>query len=347
MVMWVIFTLYAVQRWVEKQDWNWGIATALLGGMAVLTKAAAVFLVGGVMTALVLPMLVKREKVNIKQIAVMGVVMVTIPGVYYILLAGESSSSFFHGSLVEMAPAILESDFWVGWYRRVKNLIGLWYVLAGLAGVILAQKPYRRMLIGLWVGYFLYGLAFPHHISTHSYYHIQFVPVVALSFGFVVHWLWEKLVNVCPKKLQNGLVIILLIVVVSSLYSPMLEVYGTLRRDDYRSLPAHWAYIGSQVPEDSNVIGLVPQYGHLLKYYGWRDVELWPSTQDLSVAEQRGDEMLRDFDIFFLNKTEGMDYFLVTQMKQFEKQKELSDYLYTHFPVLDEGSGYIIFDLRE
>ena len=93
MVMWVIFTLFAAHRWVEEQNWKWGIATALLGGMAVLTKAAAAFLVGGVMAALVLPMLVKRENLNIKQVAVMGLVMVTIPGMYYFILAGESSST--------------------------------------------------------------------------------------------------------------------------------------------------------------------------------------------------------------------------------------------------------------
>jgi hypothetical protein len=41
----------------------------------------------------------------------------------------------------------------------------------------------RALLLGLWAGYVVFGLAFTVHISTHAYYSLPLVPIVALTIG--------------------------------------------------------------------------------------------------------------------------------------------------------------------
>jgi hypothetical protein len=114
----------------------------------------------------------------------------------------------------------------------------------------------------------------------------------------------------------------------------------------YKDEPPFWERIGSAVPTDGKTIGLVQAYGHLLSYYGWRRVDLWPITGELNLAGLRGNQPA-EFESFFLGHTAGKDYFLVTSFNQLEQQPLLAEYLKTHFPVYSEGAGFIIYDLRQ
>ena len=40
-----------------------------------------------------------------------------------------------------------------------------------------------------------------------------------------------------------------------------------------------------------------------------------------------------------------MDYFLVTRIREFTRQKELHECLYNNYPLVAEGEGYLLFDL--
>jgi hypothetical protein len=66
-------------------------------------------------------------------------------------------------------------------------------IVCGLAAVVLASLGIARtagqttpLLIGLWLGYLAFGLAFTMHISTHLYYSLPIVPIVALSAAYAV-----------------------------------------------------------------------------------------------------------------------------------------------------------------
>jgi hypothetical protein len=41
-----------------------------------------------------------------------------------------------------------------------------------------------------------------------------------------------------------------------------------------------------------------------------------------------------------------MNYFLVTDFDEFDRQSELKERLFSSYPVYLEGDGYLIFDLR-
>ena len=41
-----------------------------------------------------------------------------------------------------------------------------------------------------------------------------------------------------------------------------------------------------------------------------------------------------------------MNLFVVTSLPKLENQPELRDYLASHFPVIAQGDGYLIYDLK-
>jgi hypothetical protein len=134
------------------------------------------------------------------------------------------------------------------------------------------------------------------------------------------------------------------LVLLASLFFTVWTSRSTMLGVDYRDEPPFWERVGAAVPTDGRTIGLVQAYGNLLTYYGWRRVELWPTTGELYLAGLRGNSS-EDFETFFLERTAGMDYFLISSFNQAEQQPQLIEYLTANYPVYSEGDGYIIFDL--
>ncbi len=132
-----------------------------------------------------------------------------------------------------------------------------------------------------------------------------------------------------------------MVVLLLGVWQALVPLYG---RDD-RSEPAYWQEIASYLPADGKIIALTQDYGYRLMYYGWRKVVLWPNRGELRLSVLRGSD--KKFQEFFSKRTEGKRYFLVTAFNQFEDQPALKEMLYENFPILTEGTGYIIFDLMQ
>ncbi len=117
---------------------------------------------------------------------------------------------------------------------------------------------------------------------------------------------------------------------------------SVLIAEDFRHEPAFWKDLGNVIPVDARVIGLTPDYGYRLMYFGWRKVVLWPYSNELT--EVRNGEI--DFSERFAELTQGRDYFLVTSFGQLDKQPDLQKILET-YPVAAQGDGYVLYDLRK
>jgi len=342
MTVMVILVMLAAYRWSESFQWRWAVLTGLLGAGAVLFKVVAAYLIMGLMIALILKVLGIKKALKSAQVWLMAALMVVLPGLYYLIGIGESSSNYFQNWVVAMLPLVTTPDFYLGWLKRLYAFRAL-PMLAALSGILLfARGRGRWMLWGLWIGYALYGFSLPHQTATHSYYHIQITPLVAWSLAYTLQWALEKF----GAQRQQWQAALLTAVVLLNLYW-MYQGIDTLLSEDHRAEPPYWASVGEQVPDDGETIGLVQFYAHLLMYYGWTDVELWPVTGELYLAEIRGNPDVNDFPTLFARKTEGMDYFLVTTFRQFESQPELYSHLYENYPVYSEGPGYLIFDLHD
>jgi len=340
MVAWLVLALYAAYRWSETRQWNWALLAAASGGVAILSKAFAAYFVLGILAAAVLFTLGLRAALREKQVWAMAAVCVLPPALYYLLTMGGTSGAYIQNWIVALLPLAFEPGFYVRWANMLTGLLGVARLVVAFSGVLIAELRARWLLIGAWAGYAVYGITLPHQTTTHDYYHLFLVPLAALSLAPILHLVVQKVSR--QTRFWRALFALVLL---GSLFFNAWAARSELLAVDYRQEPAFWARVGAAVPLDGKTIGLVQAYGNSLTYYGWRRVELWPITGELALSGLRGNQP-EGFEIFFLERTAGRAYFLITSFNQLDQQPLLADYLASHYPVYSQGDGYLIYDLR-
>lgn len=338
MVMWIVLAVWALQRWSEKTSWVWAIAAGLLGGMALLTKVVAAYIVGGAAVAVVLAVLGVRRFWRSPQVWLMLVWMLA-PSVFYYASRQGRASEYFASWTISLSHLLLEPSFYVRWFSLVQDILGMGAILLALVGVLIAPARSRWLLAGLWGGYLFYGLFLPYQMYTHNYYHLQLVPIVGLSLAGIGQALYTQIADQ-PRLWRAALVGVLLV----GIAHPSWVSIAEFNRESYRNEPAYWQEIASYLPTDGKIIALTQDYGYRLMYYGWRKVTLWPTRGERTLASLRGSA--KEFEGYFGKRTEGKDYFLITAFGQFNDQPDLKQMLADHYPVVAEGDGYLIYDLR-
>jgi hypothetical protein len=338
MTMWIVLAVYALYRWSERPSWKWGLAAGILGGMAILTKVVAAYIVGAAAVALVLSAFGIRRFWRSAQVWAMAVLMVAPTLVYYLNREGRASE-YVESWTISLSHLLLEPTFYVRWLNLVQNLMGMTPLMLALVGALIARGKGRVLLLALWGGYLAYALTLPYQMYTHNYYHLQLVPIIAISLAPVAQLILDRLVRQ-PRFLQLLAAGIALVWIVFPAWVSIAE----FSREDFRYEPAYWQEIGAQLPTDGKILALTQDYGYRLMYYGWRKVILWPNRGEQALAAMRGNA--KKFEDFFAKRTEGKDYFLITAFGQFNDQPELQARLYDNYPVVAEGDGYLIFDLN-
>jgi 4-amino-4-deoxy-L-arabinose transferase-like glycosyltransferase len=337
MVMWIILSVYAFYRWSAKPSWKWAILAGALGGMAVLTKVVAGYIVGGAAVAVVLSTLGVRRFWRSPQVWSMALLMLAPSALYY-LSRGGRASEYISGWTLSLSHLLVEPSFYARWLNLVQDLMGLSFLLLALVGVAISKTRNRYLLLGLWIGYGLYGLFLPYQMYTHSYYHLQLVPIIALSLAPVSQLIIER-VGKQPKTWQAITAAAALLVVI---FTAGLSI-TTMNQKDYRGEPAYWQEIATHLPADGKIIGLTQDYGYPLAYYGWRRVLLWPIGGERKLSDLRG--ISKEFKDLFAKRTAGKSYFLITSFSQLDGQPDLKQYLEEAYPLSAQGDGYLIYDL--
>ncbi len=340
-----IIGIYFLYRWSDSpllvgegpgvRSWKWAILAGIFLGLATFVKIVIAFFVGGAAIALVLFTL-KKDFWKSKQVWAMAALMIVPALTFYILLNQGRSTEYFFAWTVALIKLITSTDFYSKWLAFIGSLFGLTVIFLSLAGALLAPPRLRWLLISLWVGYLLYGLTLPFQMYTHSYYHIQLIPIIALGLASALNPLFESV----PAHGPVGRVgFIILIVAVIGYHSWVAR--SVLVAEDFRHEPAFWKQVGDVIPADANVIALTQDYGYRLMLFGWRKVDLWPLSTGLSEA-RGGNQDVGDFSAL----TEGRDYFLVTAFGQLDKQPDLKKIL-AQYPIAEQGDGYILYDLQK
>ena len=340
MVALLILGMFAAYRWSETRTWNWALLASVSLGFAILIKAFATYFVLGVLAAVVVFTLGFRNAVRDKQVWAMAAISVLPAAFYYLLNIGATSSDYIQNWIVVLLPLAFEPGFYVRWANMLTELLGVARLVAAFSGVLLAELRARWLLIGAWAGYVAYGITLPHQTTTHNYYHLFLVPLAALSIAPIADLIVKKIAEQ-HRVWQAAFVGVLMTSLFFTAWISRSDMLGVSYRDE----PRFWQRVGAAVPTDGETIGLIQSYGNLLTYYGWGRVELWPVTGELYLAGLRGNQP-KDFEIFFLDRTFGMDYFLVTAFNQLDQQSMLADYLNAHYPVFSQGDGFVIYDLR-
>jgi hypothetical protein len=340
MVMWVLIAGLALYNWEEKRNFLSGIWAGLACAIAIVVKVFAVFFIAGMAIAIVLISGKLINSLRNKQIWLMAGIMIFIPAVVYLLLRPGSQGyiTFWSFSFIGL---LTQPSFYVRWFQLLDSLIGGVILFISLAGVIILPSKPRVMLIGLWIGYLIFGLSEPWQIHTHDYYSIILVPFVSLSLAPLASVFFNKLSQ--QKKFWQFAFIGIAII---ALAFPSWNVRVELVANDSRINWMAWTRLGKSLPKDGEIIALTDDYGTYIEYFGWRLVMLWPTSQDLDLVRIRGGNNEPDFQKYFIEQTQGMDYFLVTAIYDLQNQPDLKTYLYNHYQY-SKGDGYILFDLND
>lgn len=333
--------VWAALRWARRPTWGWTIAAGLLAGLALYVKVVAVFFLGPALAVLALSRGGPRRAVRdprawaLAVLALLPYAAYHIDGVYLQgYLAGQFSQRFF--------PEMwLDPAFYLRWISNLERVIPFGLLLVGLLGAWMTRRPlHRALLLAMWVGYFLYGMALSHHISTHDYYHLLLFPQVALGLGAAAEVLLRALRG--PRRGAQAAVTLALVA--------LLAVYGyqarnTIKRSDAAAQAQALAALGQELGPNSAVVALVTDYGAGLKYYAWLMPVIWPTAADIRFQQESGG-LEYNFSAYFENQAAGRDFFVISPLDELERQPELKELLYARYPVYQQSAELLVFDLR-
>jgi hypothetical protein len=347
MVVWLILSAWTAFIWSENPSWKWAVLAGIFSGLAVLTKAISFYTVAGLLFFLTLHTFWKNQHRTLlsalgsmlrsPQVIVIALITVS-PTLIYYLSRGGRASEYFSSWTLALAHLLLQPVTYLRWLNLIQQLLNPVALLLAFIGVLLSQGRSRFLLLGMWLGYVAYGLFLPYQMTSHSYYHLQLVALVAISIAPVASRLVAWLITRSRIWQYIAMAAAFAWLAYWS-WQALIPLYS----QDYRNEPAYWQEIASYLPENGKIIALTQDYGYRLMYYGWRKVVLWPNRGEMRLNVLRGSE--KDFRDFFAKRIDGKSYFLITAFKQFDDQPALKETLYGNFPILAQGSGYVIFDL--
>ncbi len=343
MVMWILLAAYTLFRWGEEPTWKWAVLSSLFGGLAILTKVVAIFPVLAVLLAIALASAGLRKAIKNIQVWVMAGVIVLLPALYYLFTTLQRSEGMATGILPLTLKLLRNPKFYTGWFGLLDSIVGLPLIVIGMLGVLLLPPKSRAVMAGLWGGFWLYGLVFAYPISTHDYYNLPIIPVVALSLAVVGAWLLGKAAEqpLFWKVVFAG-------VLVFALGYPAWLARSALLGVNYRNEIKGWQQMGAELPTDGPIIALSHDYGNRLQYYAWRLVVYWPTADDIDLKALQGDKISEaNFQGYFDKQIKGRKYFLITLLGELNAQPLLKSMLYDHYTPIVESKGYILFDLSQ
>ena len=178
----IVWALWAILRWQRQPGWGRAVTAGLLGGLAIYVKSTAVFFVGGAWLGVILFGIGLGKALRNPRVWLMALLTVLPYAVFHIygtavcICWRPVQLRFFPrcGS-IHLLPALEGHD-------RQRGAPP--WLLIGLAGVFMIRdKTSRSMTAGAFAGYFIYGVVFSYHSSTHDYYHLPLIPLVALGLA--------------------------------------------------------------------------------------------------------------------------------------------------------------------
>jgi hypothetical protein len=237
--------------------------------------------------------------------------------------------------------------FWHNWAAMLDRVLGLPLLLVALVGVAVATPKVRRVLLALWCGYALFGVAFAYRVSTHDYYSLPLIPVAALSMAALAEAVERLSFN---GLLKRGLLIAGLAVLLAA-NGRAVQAAGLFRSTaDLSAEAARYARIGRLVSHSSRVLSLDNGYGFPLSYHGWIAATPWPLSIDLALLRLAGQPDAVQPERRLLDS--HAEFFVATLQAELDAQPELRDLLNRRFPVVErDGSPwhwrFVVYDLRQ
>ncbi|MCP4371355.1 MAG: hypothetical protein GY797_25045 [Deltaproteobacteria bacterium] len=344
MVMWLLFSLFMIVRYYEQPSMLRLVVAALISSIAMLVKPICLFLIFGTFISVAIyKQGFWKSLVNPKNF-IFAIISVLPTAIFYIygifidgFLRGQAQGSFI--------PALLlDSLYWRGWLFMIDGVIGSLALSAALLGLLMFRSGLSKtIMMGLWVGYVVFGLVFTFHIHTHDYYHLQLIPIVALSLGPIGALVLNRIGQVNQGLLWRVVVLeIFLLAMILSVYQIRLKFIDL----DSKAIETA-REIGELVDHSPSALYLDPYYGKTLQYYGEISGRWWPDSFQLRANSLSGKPIMQAEERFeVLSSNQSPEYFIVTHLRGLEQQQDLKQFL-SQFPIVAQNRDYIIYDLKQ
>jgi hypothetical protein len=341
-ILWMWLGIYVFYRWADKQKWLLAVLAGAVMGIAILIKVFAAFMLIPAIAFFLLAKFGFKRIVRNLQFYLMVTLSGIIPAVYYVFVVPGTSGNYLDSWSLPFLHLLLDPAFYVRWFHFLSGPFNPALLILAAGSIVLFKKPERWLVVGLWVGYMIFGMTLPALIASHDYYSLPLAPIVGLSLAGLGAFL-------LPKIVQSGRLgqILFLGLAVVAIGDAAIMARKEIRGADYVAQAAYWQTLSDKLP-DGKYVGLVADYGASLNYYGWRFINEYPYSYDIDLARLGG----RSFDFstqawqFFRSHTDGYDYFLITELKELDAQPYLHDILFGYFPIVKQDKDFIVFDLR-
>jgi 4-amino-4-deoxy-L-arabinose transferase-like glycosyltransferase len=342
MVMFILLGLWGLYRWYRNPTWIWTVVAGLLCGAAIYVKAPAIFFIAGGIGGLLFGDRGFKKTIRDPKVWLLSF-LALLPGLIYHILGTlilDFLGSGYYG--LRIYPSLLVNPVsYIQWEAEINQVVGFPAFLVSLLGVfLLTTRKARSLLAGLWVSYFIYGAVFIYFTTSHDYYHLPMVPLVAIGIAAVTQVLIDHLGGLWKGSWIYGIAFGLVFIWAGQ---QAYAVRNTLRKVDYRPDAVFWEKLGNELRGHS-VVGITPDYGSRIQYWGWDKIIYWPTTGDFQKSALTGGQY--DLLQLFQEKTEGEELFLVTVPSELDKQEGLKELLTNNYAIYDQGDGYILYDLR-
>ena len=309
-------------------------------GLTLLIRPLVVFALVGAFLSLAIYRLGFRKTLTSSQSWIF-LLLSLLPAAAYYGLYGIVAG-FLHWKVgTSFIPHLLLSQvYWREWLLLGTSEVGFTPLLLALLGLALVSRGIpRALLAGLWIGYFVFGLVFNFHIHTHGYYHLQLIPIVALSFAPIMTILVHQLRRICTGwyrwlPVTATLVLVFLInayEVRKGLAYPSFESIDVLRE------------VGAIVKHSTRTVYVARFYGRPLEYYGELSGLPWPQRITQGLYRRSGERELTIEERF---NTLGFspEYFIITDFNQFDRyHPDMKEFLSNHCPVVAQNKEYLIY----
>mgnify|MGYP006268956145 FL=1 len=319
-----VASLWAIYALLRHHDEPTRLRFAVAGlavGAAGLIKPMSVFI-----TVPVLGMLALIEPLPWKQRIQAGAELLLVSMLAPLLFYGYSATM---GSLVQdqmkmrFEPQLISTPFfWNGLGRMISRAETVPLFLVALLGAAIARDRVARwVLAGLFVGWAMFAVAFTYHFPTHDYYHLPYLPVVAVGAALVL----ARVESFVPSAARVGGATVLCLATIGV---GTLQAWPRLHEDNADRFAQVYKDVGELAEHETRVLFLDTEYGFAMMYHAEISGDSWPNVDDLAAeaidgrakisAEAR---FVRDYEDW------GPTYFIVTDMRSLRDEKDLQEML--------------------
>jgi MFS family permease len=304
-----------------------------------------VFAILGAFTAIAIDRQGIRRAI-MSQTLLVFITIILLPTITIYIYNVVTGRFFPHEAWKTLLPQLwISSFFWRNWVNNIGLTVGFIPFIGALLGLLFFRDGLPRSLaIGLWTGYVIFGLVLNYNFATHDYYQLQLIPIVGLSLGPIVALVMNHLNHTRPQLHWR-------VAAWSALLLGLVLSIGVARSRLVNADAEHKVRtqreIGEMVKHSTKTIFLSSDYGVPLEYEGLLSGSSWPLQWDLEwerLAGLRSPSAEERFNTRFVKNSP--EYFIVEDVREFEQQPDLKQFLRAHYPKLAENHEYVIFDLR-